>query len=221
MDYGVKIVEAFVRLPNPIKRMVDLSAMCVGDDHTKSIKIAQYAETKKENMKKIKKKSTKKPIKQIVIKPASKIKINEPNLEFFNRLNGFLHIKLDKAAKPWKGSSLMNVFAEPDARIKEISMDWETWDDEYNAAGDLTPDEWKLPVITAPEIRMAGAARTIVVHKSPKSGVFTVRDLANAVEKTEQATRGNTDWFGGIDCHHIYFEGIHQEKGVWHMYWGS
>jgi len=35
-----------------------------------------------------------------------------------------------------------------------------------------------------------------------------VQELLRAVELTEQKTRENTEWFGGIDVHHMYFEGL-------------
>ncbi len=51
---------------------------------------------------------------------------------------------------------------------------------------------------------------------------FTVRDVLEAVEETERQTRGQTAWFGGIDVHHVYFEGFDgEEDDVWLIGWGS
>lgn len=51
---------------------------------------------------------------------------------------------------------------------------------------------------------------------------FTVRELVHAVEKTELETRGSSEWLGGIDVHHIFFEGISAEAdGTWALCWGS
>ena len=31
-----------------------------------------------------------------------------------------------------------------------------------------------------------------------------------------------SEWFDGVDVHHVFFEGIHQDSdGVWEIYWGS
>jgi hypothetical protein len=46
--------------------------------------------------------------------------------------------------------------------------------------------------------------------------------MLNAVAETERQTRDKSEWFDGVDVHHIYFEGIHQgSDGVWEIYWGS
>jgi len=51
---------------------------------------------------------------------------------------------------------------------------------------------------------------------------FRAGDLLLAIEEHERLTRGNTEWFGGIDCHHIYFEGLHkQADGSYRVEWGS
>ncbi len=51
---------------------------------------------------------------------------------------------------------------------------------------------------------------------------FTVRELLQAVEDTERQTRGKSDWFDGVDIHHVYFEGLHEEEpGIHTIYWGS
>ncbi len=49
-----------------------------------------------------------------------------------------------------------------------------------------------------------------------------MRDLCAAVEETARRSRGSTEWFGGVDVHHGFFEGIHLgEDGVWAIRWGS
>jgi hypothetical protein len=51
-----------------------------------------------------------------------------------------------------------------------------------------------------------------------------IDDLIAAIEETERRTRGNTQWFGEIDVHHVYFEGLvpaADAEGVWEIVWGS
>jgi hypothetical protein len=64
-------------------------------------------------------------------------------------------------------------------------------------------------------------ARFNVNHVAPSKFGFTISDLISCIEKTELRTRPDTDWFGGADTHHIYFEGMFFENGVYRIYWGS
>ena len=54
------------------------------------------------------------------------------------------------------------------------------------------------------------------------SGWFTVDTLVNAIVEFEREARPRTRWFGGIDLHHIYFEGLTlQSDGSYEIEWGS
>jgi len=60
----------------------------------------------------------------------------------------------------------------------------------------------------------------VVVHRAPSAGAFTVRDLLAAVEETERRTRAQSEWFGGVDIHHCFFQGIEvDDQGVWRISW--
>ena len=62
----------------------------------------------------------------------------------------------------------------------------------------------------------------VVEHSAPNGNSFTIQDMIIAIEVTERKSRGSSEWLGGIDVHHIYFEGIHQnENGDWEIPWGS
>ena len=53
---------------------------------------------------------------------------------------------------------------------------------------------------------------------------FTVGQLFDAILKFELIDRPKTDWFGGIDVHHIFFEGLDEVEGKDNTYtisWGS
>jgi hypothetical protein len=55
-----------------------------------------------------------------------------------------------------------------------------------------------------------------------RKGFFTVAEVVKIIEKFERIDRPKSEWFGGIDCHHIFFEGIHQEAGnSFYVRWGS
>jgi hypothetical protein len=77
-------------------------------------------------------------------------------------------------------------------------------------------------VIELPKITVMGESKEPIEHVAPNCKHFTVRALFAVIEQTEQQTRGDTDWFGGIDIHHVYFEGLHEEQeGLYRIYWGS
>ena len=44
-----------------------------------------------------------------------------------------------------------------------------------------------------------------------------------AVEETEKLTRAESEWFDGVDVHHVFFEGIRyvSEHDHWYIAWGS
>ena len=49
-----------------------------------------------------------------------------------------------------------------------------------------------------------------------------MRDALLAVAKFEKVARQTSEWFGGVDTHHIFFEGMHKDKdGCYSVYWGS
>jgi hypothetical protein len=141
-------------------------------------------------------------------------------LEFFNSLSGNLEIELTEAAQPIGG--LLNVAAPPDAKVLSLRRCPEVYEPETDLSRSLTPEELARVVFEAPEIRLRGESGAVVSHRSPNGTEFSVQDLLNAVEATERQTRGSTEWLGGVDVHHCYFEGIHErEGGVWEIDWGS
>ncbi len=135
--------------------------------------------------------------------------LNSSNLEFFNSLSGRLRIKLTEPAGP--GVETM-----------DVQLCAHVFEEEKQDFRDLTKEELDLVVFQGPHIRLRGESGDIVEHKAPNDESFTAEELLAAVEETERRTRGNSEWFGGVDVHHVYFEGIYQdEDGVWGICWGS
>ena len=93
----------------------------------------------------------------------------------------------------------------------------------YDADGlrELTEAERNRVAYNARRLRLRGPTETVVDHHAPKGSHFTLRELLNAVEETERQTRGHGG--GGVDVHHVYFEGIESVRGgdVWQIVWGS
>ena len=150
------------------------------------------------------------------------MKINKKAFDFFNNLSGFLSIDLSE--KPVCIGSLMNERALSGSKITKMSLKLENADEDYRS---LTKEELNQVVLEeVSEIFLIGETTlntkgTEVCHKS-KNNRFTVKDLIKAVLVTEKKTRKDTDWFGGIDVHHVYFEGLVKvRKNIFHICWGS
>jgi hypothetical protein len=118
--------------------------------------------------------------------------------------------------------NLLNLRAPSSAQIRSISLTAEVFDDEDVDPRPLTVAELDLVMLHEPVIRLRSLAGDPVEHRAPNGRHFTVRDLLGAVEETERRTRSQTSWFGGVDVHHIFFEGVHPEAdGTWSIVWGS
>jgi hypothetical protein len=141
-------------------------------------------------------------------------------LRFFNGLSGRLKIELSEPPQP-VAPQLLNLVAPPTSRLQSVSLVMRVL--EGGDFRELTDSEWKRVVLRSPVIRMRGEDEEhMVEHRAADGVAFTVRDLAAAVAETERQTRGHTEWFGGIDVHHVFFEGITlEDDGVWCTSWGS
>ena len=142
-------------------------------------------------------------------------------VEFLGALSGRLEIELTEppvAIAP----PLLNMKALESASIKTLKLVAEVFENgDFRA---LTEEELALVVVQAPTIRMVSdcAEDVVVEHAAPNGHLFTVRDMLVAAEETERQARSRSEWFGGIDVHHTYLEGIHQEDdGLWVIQYGS
>jgi hypothetical protein len=147
--------------------------------------------------------------------------IDQDALAFFNGLSGRLKIELTEPAQQ-AAPHLLNLVAPKGARIVRVDFELEVFEDDD--ARPLTEEEWSRVVVRAPRIKMVNldTPETVVETPAPHGGVFTVRDLQHAVARSEHVSREGGDWMGGVDVHHVYFEGIEPEDGgVWAIAWGS
>lgn len=143
-----------------------------------------------------------------------------PELDFFNSLSGILEIELDVPAE--RVASLLNLRASPTSRILRLELKAQVFNREAEDFRPLTPEEWDSVAFRRSSIQLKSEDAEVVTHEAPNGEFFTVRDLIKAVEETERKTREQSEWLGGVDVHHVFFEGIHYTKdGVWEIYWGS
>lgn len=141
------------------------------------------------------------------------------SLEFFRELSGRLEIALSEpthAITP----KLMNQAAPPTAKIVSLRFEAEVFDDDEPRP--LTEEELDRVVLVANNIRLRDAeTRSTIEHLAPDGLKFTVRDMIDVVERSELAFRQKSDWFGGVDVHHVFFEGMEEVDGAWEIHWGS
>ena len=107
----------------------------------------------------------------------------------------------------------------------------ERFDRALNEHIELTRDEVNQPGFIGSELPLESiwktrdgrtVAETRRTFKTQK-GFFTVSEVVKAVEKFERVDRPKSKWFGGIDCHHVFFEGLrpNAEKNAFCISWGS
>lgn len=143
---------------------------------------------------------------------------NDP-LAWFGLLSGTLHLTLSEAPKPMT-PHVLNEIAPPDAAIEAISMTWEVYEDETFRP--LTEEEWSRLVLPEPRIEIVTLSEDRLTFEAPSPEGFSTRTLAEIVEESERQTRVRTEWFGGIDAHHVFFEGLTKAAdGAYQSAWGS
>lgn len=149
------------------------------------------------------------------------------SLAFFNGLSIVIHIDLSEPAQR-VSPRLENRAAPKHATITDISASIEVFerssDNEDITLRPITESELQQVVFDTPTIRLQSDCAdevTPIEHKAPNGKSFTVTDLVDAIVATEREHRAQSEWLGGVDVHHVFFEGIHLENGVWHIHWGS
>lgn len=87
---------------------------------------------------------------------------------------------------------------------------------------ELTEEEHKEPAISGEtyEITIISSGVTKTFKKENEEPI-TVQDVLDYVLEIEQEARPKTDWFGGVDAHHIYFEGLSKQEDGYEVFWGS
>ena len=128
---------------------------------------------------------------------------------------------------------LLNRFENPDSRIKSIKVGEVTY---YNeTTGDLVPytkAELKtMPGYTADTMTFKSVWHDMdtneitgtTIKTFTQEGGFSCWDVIKCIKKFEKSDRPKTKWFGGIDCHHVFYEGIHfnNDNKTLGISWGS
>ena len=132
---------------------------------------------------------------------------------------------------PKKARRLQNRFEEKDSKLLNISIESHgvrRWDKDKHDFGECDLEEKGF------------IGSKITLHNSWKNdgkvisetvstitnevGYFTCAEVIDHILDFEKCDRPKTKWFGGINCHHRYFEGLWEVKGSGGHYgvcWGS
>ncbi len=143
-----------------------------------------------------------------------------------DKINGYSAVlQMDIEKYQWN-EQFLNQFVKPDTELKSVSIPniQKFVDDEIV---DLTVDELNEVCYEASEI-------TLIEHQSEFHEGFsktfrnenglTVRQIFDIVEDFEMKARPLSNWFDGIDAHHVFFEGFNKIDGKENTYsisWGS
>lgn len=149
--------------------------------------------------------------------------------EVIDSLSLTLNIKISRASVP-VGPGMLNVRASEAAVVESIGFyeprvfkrDGEDDDDEDDS------DEPFLPVSDGALDRVVTTRKYILVKGSrthpvcySRDGPWRARDVMSAFLDYELVTRVNTEWFGGIDIHHVMLDEASYQAGVVSVHWGS
>jgi hypothetical protein len=140
-------------------------------------------------------------------------------VDFPDNFSGILRIKLSEPPERIS-PNLLNLKSSPSATIVSLELDANILKDD--GFQPLTEADYQHIAFQGASITLRGESRESVEHHAPNGEFFTVRDMIRAVEETERQTRGNSEWYDGVDVHHIFFEGIRaNDDGTWSIRWGS
>ena len=131
------------------------------------------------------------------------------------KINFILHIETTNTS-PQRGM-LVNRFEEPGSVITSLRAGpIEKYDRDMNEMFELSADEKEKPGYIGETLTLESVWQTrdgrIVdttrrVYKNTK-GFFTVAEVVAHIADFERIDRPKSKWFGGVDCHHVFFEGL-------------
>lgn len=158
----------------------------------------------------------------------------EPTHQNFNRLSWTLHI--DATEKPCgvNPNSTYLLISKIDAWRPIQIYDKTVGDlpDDPSPFTDATSTDLELPGLTGYTMILDNGHKTAGKYRvstkrvkrtfKNKRGYFTCGELIDNIVQFENTSRIFTNWFGGIDCHHVFFEGLRSSgKDTYIVQWGS
>ena len=148
----------------------------------------------------------------------------------FNKNVTFI-LGVDTDQPPVQHFPLLNRFEDPNSKVVDIYCNEITYyDKELNEQVPFTQEELNVPAFIGSEISLSNVwldrkgKKVAESHMSfcNQKGHFTIQEMVDMVVEFEKVDRPKTCWFGGIDAHHVYFEGLCKQKdGSYSVCWGS
>lgn len=146
------------------------------------------------------------------------------------KLNFILQINTTNTS-PQRGM-LLNRFEEPDSEITSLKAGvLQRYDPSVNEMFELTRAELAQPGYVGESLllesvwqtrdgRIVDTTRHIFYNDI---GFFTVAEVVAHIVEFERIDRPKSQWFGGIDCHHVFFEGLrpNSDGDAFRISWGS
>ena len=105
----------------------------------------------------------------------------------------------------------------------KAAQPWE-YDEQLDKFIELTPEYLNQPGFVGNTLNLQSWKGTTQQTYCNDKGFFTMAEVIDKIETFERFDRVDPkmEWFGGIDCHHIYFEGLHLiGDDAYCIYWGS
>jgi hypothetical protein len=145
-------------------------------------------------------------------------------IPLINKLSFVLQVEVVEADLS-RQPALPNIMMTRASRIGAVSIDKAGVNLYDKESGDFTPlTQAQLDQVAydQPEITFTSETKPSVTVNAPAGkSCFTVNDILDAIAAFEQYDRPSTDWFGGPDCHHVFFEGMESTPDGWYIAWGS
>ncbi|XRB11433.1 Activating signal cointegrator 1 complex subunit [Pseudoscourfieldia marina] len=115
---------------------------------------------------------------------------------------------------------LHNRVENSDSKITSISAIHVTrWDSDQKECFEYSADGLSEPgfignSMTLMSSQMAHESHTCRTYNNDK-GYFTIAEVIEAIVDLERVDRPQSEWCGGVNCNHIYFEGLLPGKQKW------
>ncbi len=119
----------------------------------------------------------------------------------------------------------LNEYATPTAQLESITFEGNTFDGED--IHEVTEEQLAETAFDHPEINLvwqpAPGRDYLVCHRDAPNGThFTLQDIVDTIVGAETLFRPHSEWFGGIDTSHTFFEGFTQHgEHTFSIFWGS
>ena len=138
---------------------------------------------------------------------ATQVLLQGPTEEMQNLFGFTLDIEM-------KNSRMISLKAAPLDRFDEGLDEWI----------ELTPEELRQPGFVGNSLKLKSRKGKTQQTYFNEKGFFTLAEVVEKIVDFERIDRKDpkNEWFGGIDCHHIFFEGLHPiGDDAYYIYWGS